>query len=203
MLDSGAFSYMGKHKYKGKDIDWGKYLDTYAHFIQTNDIKLFYELDIDCIVGYDEVRRMRKKLEEKTGKKSIPVWHIGRGKNEFISLCKEYSYIALGGLVSGEYPKSAYKNLRWFTKVAHDNNCRIHCLGFTPLKIDIRMFGFDSVDSTSWNIGGRFGIMYKMIGNQLIQIKKHKNKRAKNDKQKIDYLNMIEWIKFQEYMDKL
>ena len=35
-----------------------------------------------------------------TGKQPIPVWHISRGKDEFIRHCDEFPYVALGGYVA-------------------------------------------------------------------------------------------------------
>ena len=98
LLDSGAFTFFSS----GKQVDWDEYVEKYARFIVKNNVKHFFELDIDCIVGYDNVLKIRKYIEEKTGKKCIPVWHKSRGKEEFIKMCKEYNYVAIGGIVSKE-----------------------------------------------------------------------------------------------------
>ena len=45
---------------------------------------------------------MRKRLEAETKKKCIPVWHRSRGKENFIELCKQYDYVAIGGELSSE-----------------------------------------------------------------------------------------------------
>ena len=82
LLDSGAFTFM-QNKKKG-NIDWHAYIDNYVDFINRNNVKHFFELDIDSIVGYEKVKEIRKYIEQKTNKKCIPVWHKSRGKDEFI-----------------------------------------------------------------------------------------------------------------------
>lgn len=90
IIDSGAFTFM-----RGKaTVNWDSYVEEYASYIRKHDIDLFFELDIDAIVGLKEVERLRTKLEKLTGKKPIPVWHISRGKDYFVKMCKEYPYVA-------------------------------------------------------------------------------------------------------------
>lgn len=64
----------------------------------------------------------------------------------------------------------------------------------------LKMIRFDTVDSTNWKSGGRFGQLH-IFKNNTIKSISFKNKRAKNHKQ-IDAFNFLEWIKFQEYADK-
>ena len=72
LLDSGAYTFMaGSHK---GGCDWDAYVSEYADFINRFDVKLFFELDIDSVIGLAEVERLRHKLERMTGKKPIPVW---------------------------------------------------------------------------------------------------------------------------------
>lgn len=92
MLDSGAFTFFTQ----GKHVDWDEYVSRYIDYIKANDIKLFFELDIDSLVGYDSVKEIRRRLERETGKIPIPVWHKSRGKEEFLRMCDEYDYVAIG-----------------------------------------------------------------------------------------------------------
>ena len=48
LLDSGAFTFMNSQKGK---IDFDEYLTRYINFINKYDIKYFFELDVDSIVG--------------------------------------------------------------------------------------------------------------------------------------------------------
>ena len=80
LLDSGAFTFFSS----GKTVNWEEYVDKYADFINRNNVKHFFELDIDKLIGYENVLKLRKRLELETGKQCIPVWHKPRGKEEFL-----------------------------------------------------------------------------------------------------------------------
>lgn len=196
LLDSGAFTFMNSNKGK---VNWEEYIDKYADFINKYAIKYFFELDIDVLVGYEEVKRLRKLLEQKTNKQCIPVWHKSRGLEEFKKMCKEYSYVSIGGIVVKEITKKDWKNFAPLIAYAHQNKCKIHGLGFTATK-ELHKYPFDSVDSTNWLSGGRFGQLHVFNGS-YIESKSFKNKRAKDYKQ-IDDHNFGEWIKFQRYANK-
>ena len=55
MLDSGAYTFMAAEEGAGHDIDWDKYVEDYAAFVVEHDIDLYFELDIDSLVGIKEV----------------------------------------------------------------------------------------------------------------------------------------------------
>lgn len=194
MLDSGAFTFMTGHKGK---VDWNDYLKRYAEFVNKNDVKLFYELDIDSIVGYDTVRKMTKFLEKETGKQPIPVWHKSRGKEEFLRMCDEYNYVAIGGIVTKEITRKEYKYFPWFINEAHKRGAKIHGLGFTNLE-GIQKYHFDSVDSTSWTTGNRFGAIYRFNGKTMEKYDK-KNGQRLADSRAVAIHNFNEWVKFQKY----
>lgn len=196
LLDSGAFTFFNS----GKRVDWDEYLEKYIAFINKYDVKYFFELDIDVLVGYDRVLEFRRRLERGTGKKCIPVWHFERGKDEWLRMCEEYDYVAIGGLVSGggEYARKHRRYFPWFIKTAHERGAKVHALGFTALA-DLAKYHFDSVDSTSWKSGGRFGQVHR-FENGTIVTKTQKSKRAIY--RKVDVNNFNEWLKFQHYADE-
>lgn len=201
LLDSGAFTFM---QGKGGKPDFDAYVEKYADFVKRNNIQKYFELDIDSVVGYDQVKKIRAKLERLTGKQSIPVWHKSRGKDEFIGHRKDYSYVAIGGLVDGakkgEYAKQLWKFFPWFINTAHENGARIHALGFTSLE-GIQKYHFDSVDSTAWTTGNRFGYLYWFDGKTIRKKDAPKGYRIWNSRAAA-LNNYIEWIKFQKYADK-
>ena len=153
LLDSGAFTFMNSQKGK---VNFDEYLTRYINFINKYDIKYFFELDVDSIVGYEKVKQLRKRLENETGKKCIPVWHKSRGKEEYLKMCEEYDYVAIGGIVTKEITKEQYSFFPWFINEAHKRGCKIHGLGFTDTNL-LQKYHFDSVDSTAWLSGSRFG----------------------------------------------
>lgn len=195
LLDSGAFTFFSS----GKQVDWDEYVEKYARFIVKNNVKHFFELDIDKLVGYPVVKQLRKKLEVLTGRKCIPVWHISRGKEEFLRMCDEYKYVAVGGIVSKEITTDQYPLFSWLIDEAHKRGCKIHGLGFTNLD-GIKKYHFDTVDSTSWTTGNRFGAVYRFNGETLEKYGKKKGQRLGYPVKAL-INNFNEWVKFQKYAD--
>lgn len=157
MLDSGAFTL----RKSNIDVQWESYVDEYADFIKQHFVDLFFELDIDNVVGLKEVEKLRSRLERRCGKPSIPVWHPNRGRDYFISMCKEYNYVSLGGIVNSSVKLNDYINVfPWFIDTAHKYGAKIHGLGFTSLKW-LPKIKFDSVDSKAWLSGNMAGYLYK------------------------------------------
>lgn len=197
MLDSGAFTFMQNSK---TAVDWDAYIERYAAFIRRKNIDKFFELDIDSVVGYDQVKKYRKRLEKLSGKQCIPVWHKNRGMDDFKSMCDEYDYVAIGGIVSKEIKPNQYKVFPLMINEAHKRGAKIHGLGFTQLSW-LSKCNFDSVDSTSWLSAGRFGVLYKFTDKTMIQIARPPGKRL-SDSSKATVMNYLEWIKFQKYAEE-
>ena len=197
LLDSGAFTFMQNTK---THVDWDDYIKKYADFIARNNIEKYFELDIDSVVGYKQVLKYRSKLEELTGRRCIPVWHKSRGLKEFQSMCKEYNYAAIGGIVSGEIKSNQYKAFPMMIDEAHRNGCKLHGLGFTTLSW-LPKCHFDSVDSTAWTTGNRFGFIYRFTGTTMKKIDCPKGKRL-GDSRRVALINYTEWIKYQQYAEK-
>ena len=196
ILDSGAFTYLSS----GKKVDFDSYTDQYIEFIQNFKIKQFIELDIDAIVGIKKVEELRSRIERRTGRQSIPVFHRSRGKDYFLSMCKEYPYIALGGIAIKDIKRSDYKYFEWFIETAHENNTRIHGLGLTDFKA-LKQFNFDSVDSTSW-MGSRYAKFYKYSNGECRMLKSPPNSRMTLNWRECDEINLREWVKFANYAEK-
>ena len=202
ILDSGAFTFCGTGKFDSSKFD--EYIEKYADFIKRNKVEKFFELDVDSIMGYEKVLEYRERLERLTGKQPIPVWHISRGKEEFIRHCDEYPYVALGGYVaaikSSDPRQKAYvRSYPWFINEAHKRGCKIHGLGYTSLQ-GLTMHHFDSVDSTAWTTGNRFGYIYQFDGRTIRKHDAPKGKRI-GDPKKAALINFMEWIKFQQYAE--
>lgn len=193
MLDSGAFTFLNSKQ----KVDIEKYVDKYINFINQHDIRYFFELDIDSIVGYEEVKRIRRKIERRTKKRCIPVWHKSRGIQDFRDMCKKYEYVSIGGIVTKEIPQREHFLLNAFCDYAHDKGCKIHALGFTPSDLD--KYRFDSVDSASWKFGGIYGKLYDFSNNRLTSYKPAKRlKTAEYDEHNIKQFKL-----FQEYLSSL
>ena len=198
LLDSGAFSFM-----QGKGaVDWDRYTEEYAEWINRYRITKFFELDIDSLVGIKEVERLRAKLERLTGKQPIPVWHINRGKQYFLDTAKDYPYVAFGGILTdGAKRGSLEKAFPWFINSAHERGAKIHCLGYTSIE-GMKKYHFDSVDSTAWLYGNRGGYLYKFnpVTGNMDKIEARKGQRLRSRDAALH--NFREWVKFQQYAKK-
>jgi len=197
MLDSGVFTMAYG---SGRKVDFDEYTDKYIEFINKNDVKLFFEMDIDDIAGLSKAEELRRKIERGTGKQPIPIFHKNRGKDYFIDMCKNYPYVAIGGIAGkGNMVKRKeyMPYFRWFIDTAHKYGAKIHGLGFTDLKA-LETLKFDSVDSTSWTTGNRFGAIYRFNGKTMEKYGKKDGQRL-SDSRAVAINNFNEWVKFQQY----
>lgn len=197
MLDSGAFSFMNS---AARQPDWDAYLDKYIKCINDNDIDLFFELDIDSIVGYERVKEFRARLERETGKRSIPVWHKSRGRDEYLRMCDEYPYIAIGGFAIKVFKPSDFHAIPWLLNEAHKRGTKVHGLGFTWLKL-LDQYPFDSVDSSSWVAGRIYGKCYKFHNGQISSVGANQHGRGRGKGDELHSNNFREWLKYAEYME--
>lgn len=197
LLDSGAFTFMNKSKKSSEFTDdmLKDYIENYIEFINTYDIKYFFEMDIDCMIGYDKVKEIRHYIESRTNKKVIPVWHITRGIEDFHDMCKEYKYIAIGGIAAKEIKRSEHHMLYELCDMAHSYGCKVHGLGYLPLTVlNDRNCPFDTVDGTSWQ-GHIRGYYYKLNDGKLEKIKDSRNwKELDND-------SFSAWVEFSKLPD--
>ena len=197
MLDSGAFTFIQNSH--GEEIVWEEYIDRYADFVRKQKIALYLELDIDAVVGYDRVKLLRKRLEYQVGWQSIPVWHKNRGIDEYKRMCQEFPYVAIGGYVIKELTPKEYENFPPMIKYAHQHGAKVHGLGYTALR-NLNKHRFDSVDSTTWLCGNRFGYYCWFDGKTIVKKFKPDGKRVRDPKH-CGVHNFKEWIKFQKWAD--
>lgn len=201
ILDSGAFSAINDKTGKYRNFDWDAYVKKYIAFIKHTKQKLFFELDIDCVVGLNKVEYYRKQIEDAVGIAPIVCWHSNRGSDYWIKSCEDYPYVALGTTTASNDGKKIRANpkiLHWFINHAHKNSAKIHGLGFTATPW-LKELKFDSVDSTTWNVGGKFGnvIVFDNDGFPTQRYKSNKNMKAKTIE--LNLYNFEQWVKFQKY----
>lgn len=192
LLDSGAFTFLRS----GKRVDWDEYVSRYAKFINEHGVKQYFELDIDKIIGFDAVLDIRRRLERETGVKPIPVWHRSRGLERFKRDASDYPYIAIGGLAIKDIKPQEYEFLPYFIDEAHKRGAIVHGLGFTDTK-RYKTIKFDTVDSTTWAVGGKYGCICEFDGDHMTQ-RKTDGKRCINQNGLMLY-NYNEWLEYQRY----
>ena len=199
LLDSGAFSYMNGKQITKSDMD--TYVKKYIHFIKKYDVKYFFEMDVDSVFGIEAVEQWRKQIEKETKKKCIPVWHKQRGVEYWKKMCKEYQYIAIGGLVLGakkqEYP--LYKKLVEYAAI---RGIKVHGLGFTKTKL-LKEYPFYSVDSCSWKIGAAKGKQKYIFQKGNMISKEIDTKGKKLNIVELCAYNFSQWVLYQKYMDEV
>lgn len=197
LLDSGAFTFMNTIK---GNVNWNEYVRKYIDFINKNDVKHYFELDIDKIVGYDKVKQIRRQLEEETGKQCIPVWHKSRGIDEYKKMLSEYEYIAIGGFAIKDIKPQEYPLIKRIVRYAYDSGVKVHGLGYTHQ--DVLDYAFYSCDSSSWNTCKRFGKIYKFDGEKIVCINPKNTGTRRDRQQEIESIVLKEWIKYQKYLSK-
>jgi len=177
-----------------------EYTEKYANFIKENDIKDFIELDVDGVYGIQIYKDCLHKLQDITGKNPIKVFHMWRGKEYFLELVKKEKRIAIGGIAIKYLKEQDYILLNDLIQIAHDNNCKVHGLGMTG-SVNLRKYNFDSVDSSSWNIGARSGTFCRFDGHSINNYKNPGNYQLDG---KIYAVNgLVEWKKYSDYLLKL
>lgn len=160
MIDSGAHTFQ-----KGTHVDWEQYTKEYGEWINAHDCKKivgYFEMDVDNILGYDNVLRLRRHLET-VSDKIIPVWHKNRGIENYREMCREYAgrVIAITGFKNEDIQDHQYM---MFLKYAWEQGCEVHCLGMTR-KAVLDKVPFDYVDSSSWTQG----VLYGRIGDRRLR----------------------------------
>lgn len=194
MLDSGAFTFINSVG----TVDFEKYAYEYADFINRHGVDKFFEIDIDAIKGLAYSEKLRGIIERETGKQSIPVFHRSRGKQYFVDMCKAYKYVALGGIAIKDIKRDEYKYFNWFCDTAHKYGCKIHGLGFTPPR-DAKEYRFDSIDSSTWNAGARYGQLHVFDGKSIVTTPPAQGKRGRREPLK--HQNFSAWVAYQNYLD--
>lgn len=154
MVDSGAHSFQF-----GKKVNWDVYTDEYAEFIKRYDrenVVGYFEMDIENVIGYEAVLKLRKKLEA-VSNKIIPVWHPIRGIDDYEKMCAQYAgkVIAIGGFKGTDIKDEQYL---MFMKVARKYDCKVHCLGMTRREV-LDKVPFDYTDSSTWSACARHGVI--------------------------------------------
>lgn len=198
IIDSGAFTFMNS----GQKVDWKQYVNEYIKFINKWDIKYFIELDLYGILGVEKTEKIRKRIEQKTGKKPIPVYHGTMPISYLRKLCSEYPYVAIsatGTIAPSKWVKNK-KLLKQVVKIAHSYGCKVHGLGYTRLsELNNPEIGFDSIDSTAWLSGARFGRVYTIKHGKIF----YKDVRGIDSKREdLNRKNLTLWIKKQKELIK-
>lgn len=198
LLDSGAYSFMSGAKCTLETMN--DYVSQYAKFIKENNIKYYMEIDVDNIFGLGQVEEWRHYLEKETNVPCIPVWHKGRGVDYYVKMCKEYEYVAIGGLVF-HVNKAEWPAIKKMSLYGHYHGNKVHGLGFTKTRI-LDEFKWYSVDSCSWKLSAiRGSTLQQFDGEKIVQRSIDRGQNKVDHNKLIEY-NYKEWVKYQKYMNR-
>lgn len=173
-IDSGAFSAYTQ----GAAID----IDAYIDYLIENkgNFEVACSLDVinDPEASWKNWQHMRTR-----GVEATPVFHTGADLSLLDRYASESDYICLGKLVP--YAKTPEITMPWieqaFAIVA--GRAKIHGLGVTNWSL-LSRFPWDSVDSSAWGAGFRFGSIQVFTGNGFSNVKlgepKHWSRVAKH-----------------------
>ena len=132
ILDSGAFSYMNSVQISKEQLI--NYQEKYINYINKSKVKYFIELDVDTIFGVEFTKKLRKKLENGVNRQCIPVWHKERGIEAYKEMCRNYDYIAIGGLAKRDIKKQEYPLIKKMVDYAYRKDVRVHGLRLYSIK---------------------------------------------------------------------
>lgn len=179
-IDSGAHTFFGQAgvsaathhtNTKKKMQDPHKYIDRYFEWIKEHwdQISYFVELDIQSILGLDQVKKWRKRMQsEGIYKKCITVYHSVDTWEDYVEMLdtSESMYVGLEGLRAKKRMIPYVKSL----KAAYERGIKVHGFALTNMST-MKNFPFYSVDSTTWTSCVRYG--------SFIQIDRHGELRQK------------------------
>ena len=202
MVDSGAYSF--QESTAQKRVNFEEYLVEYIEFLQHN--KDYYEscveLDIDKIVGVEQVKKYRTIMEN-AGLNPMVVWHPPRGFEAWKEHCRDYERIGFNTI-------NDIRNMRQMRKmmeVADKYDVKVHGFGTTKTAY-MENFDFYSVDSTSWLAGGRFGHFFQFDGRTLTSTTANKfQERHGKAFNKLSYKrthvwNAVQWRIYSDHLEQ-
>lgn len=182
MVDSGAHSIFVKEILKKKhgQLDFGyyetdefwDYVDAYGEYISKNKHMIDLYVSVDVIHSPELSWKVQKYLEKEWKIKPLPVYHSGEDFKWFKKYVDEYDYIGVGGLGQEVTRSTWMKNIgipvfSYICKKPDYTPIRkIHGFAMTAPSL-VTGFPWYSVDSTSWVMFGKYGIVivpYKRKG---------------------------------------
>lgn len=202
IVDSGAFTFMSGTA-SGTHIDWDRYAEEYADFVSQYHAENYIELDLDAIIGLDEVERLRKKLTKIVGYPPIPVWHKSRGWDYWLKMCRDYPYIAIGGIVTKEIKRNEWPFFQTMLRESKKTGAKVHALGCTPSDPSFfKRYQFYSSDSSSWTSTMRFSKYDYWNGSKIVRLNRDGRVDLAKARDFYDY-TFTQWLKYQRYADRL
>lgn len=173
-IDSGAYTYNQDPKYAEYTIEqWEKQIEEYLAWAEKHKNQIFAiaDLDIQYLVGYEKVVEWRKKYFEpfmlRTGLPVCFIYHE-EGLDVWEYMCKRYPYVGISLNIDREVDETELRNK---FKIAEKHNALVQGMASTRTGM-LTQYPFYTVDSTTWNVGLKYGEISVWTGNKMSRIKK-------------------------------
>ena len=173
-IDSGAYTYNQDPKYGEYTIEqWEKQIEEYLAWAEKHKNQIFAiaDLDIQYLVGYEKVVEWRKKYFEpfmlRTGLPVCFIYHE-EGLDVWEYMCKRYPYVGISLNIDREVDETELRNK---FKIAEKHNALVQGMASTRTGM-LTQYPFYTVDSTTWNVGLKYGEISVWTGNKMSRIKK-------------------------------
>lgn len=173
-IDSGAYTYITNPEYESYTVEqWEEQIHKYLNWARKHKDSIFAiaDLDLQYLVGNEKVYEWRKKYFEpfmlETG---IPVCFIyhEEGDAQWEYMCKRYPYIGLSLNVDGNIDEA---DLREKFRIAEKYNTLVQGMASTRTQM-LTEYPFYTVDSTTWNVGLKYGEISVWNETKMSRIKK-------------------------------
>lgn len=173
-IDSGAYTYITNPEFESYTVEqWEKQIVEYLNWARKHKDSIFAiaDLDLQYLVGNEKVYEWRKKYFEpfmlETG---IPVCFIyhEEGLDQWEYMCKRYPYVGISLNVDGNVDET---ELRSKFKIAEKYNTLIQGMASTRTAM-LTQYPFYTVDSTTWNVGLKYGEISVWTGTKMTRVKK-------------------------------
>lgn len=174
-IDSGAYTYQNDPKYEEYTIEqWEEQIRTYLKWAESHKDSIFAicDLDLQYVVGDEQVYEWRKKYFEpfmlRTG---IPVCFMyhDEGMQQWEYMCKRYPYVGLSLAI--DKTENGEAQLQEMFKIAEKHNALCQGMASTNTALLVK-YPFYTVDSTTWNVGLKYGEISVWNGMKMSRIKK-------------------------------
>lgn len=173
-IDSGAYTYNQDPKYNEYTVEqWEKQIEEYLAWAEKHKNQIFAiaDLDIQYLVGYEKVVEWRKKYFEpfmlRTGLPVCFIYHE-EGLDVWEYMCKRYPYVGISLNIDREVDETELRNK---FKIAEKHNALVQGMASTRTGM-LTQYPFYTVDSTTWNVGLKYGEISVWTGNKMSRIKK-------------------------------
>lgn len=161
--DSGAFS-----AFSLRGTGGAVKREDYAAWLKHWRSRLTIMANLD-VIGDPKGTAQNQLWFEEQGLPVLPVWHATSRETELVAMCRDYDYIALGGMASvksASNRQAAIGRAARAVLIAREAGTVLHGFGRSAPP-ELSAVPYYSVDATSWMQGSRFGRLQVFTGQQV------------------------------------